>query len=77
MAISGKDKPLEELIDQLPPDRRAAVKDFAQFLLEREQGKEDRRLSLSWAGALRDLKDEVTSEQLEDEALDLWRGKGG
>lgn len=77
MGISGKDEPLEDLIDQLPPDRRAEVEDFARFLLEREKGTENRRLSLSWAGALRDLKDEVTSEQLEDEALDLWRGKRG
>ncbi len=66
-------KPLEDLIQELPPDARAQVRDFVEFLLARKGKKPAGRLRQDWAGALRDLRDQYTSIELQKRALD-WRG---
>ena len=65
-------KPLEELIQQLPPDLKQEVEDFAQFLVATKVQRKQENLRLSWAGALRDLRDQYTSLELQKKALDWW-----
>jgi len=63
---------IEEMAKKLPPDLRIQVLNFMEFLLER---KKKRRTTMrqDWAGALRDVKSEYTSLDLQKKALE-WRG---
>jgi hypothetical protein len=71
MSISTK--PLQELIAELPPDLHGEVRDFVEFLLAKRERKTGKTLTQSWAGALRDQREEHTSLELEREAS-KWRG---
>jgi hypothetical protein len=64
---------IEEIAKKLPPDLRIQVQNFMEFLIERK--KQNRRTTLrqDWAGALRDVKSEYTSLDLQKKALE-WRG---
>lgn len=64
---------LEELIKRLPPELEDEVAEFVAALLERRAGKVQRKLRQSWAGALREHRDQYTSLELERKALE-WRG---
>jgi hypothetical protein len=64
---------MEELIRQLPPDLQKEVEDFARFLLERQAQKRGRKLRQDWAGALREYREQFTSLELQQKALE-WRG---
>ena len=66
-------KPLEELVQDLPPDMRAEVRDFIQFLLTKQSRRVRRTLRQDWAGALRDYRQQYTSLELQRQALS-WRG---
>jgi len=66
-------KELKELIDQLPPEFQEEVRDFVEFLLERKVHRRGRKLRQDWAGALRDYRDQYTSLELQEKALE-WRG---
>lgn len=74
MAAAGDEESLEDLIGDLPPDLRAEVEDFVRFLRDRRLGGSDRRLTLTWAGGLREFRDEFTALELEEKALDWWGG---
>lgn len=67
-------KPLEELVKELPPDVQAEVRDFVEFLLEKQKRRNAQPLLQSWAGALSDYRDQYTSLELQKKALD-WRGE--
>lgn len=71
--MSTQSKPLEELVKELPPDAQAEVRDFVEFLLEKRRRKSARTLRQNWAGALSDYRDQYTSLELQQKALD-WRG---
>lgn len=74
MASAGPDD-LERLLEELPPDLREEVADFARTLLERRGGGGDEggdEIGFSWAGALRHLRDEYTSVELQENARGLW-----
>lgn len=64
---------IEKLVDQLPPDMQEEVRDFAQFLLKKKTQAKQKKLRLSWAGALREYRDQFTSLELQKKALD-WFG---
>lgn len=66
-------KPLEELVQELPPDLRAEVRDFIEFLLARHEPAKGRTLRQQWAGALRDYREQYTSLDLQRLASE-WRG---
>jgi hypothetical protein len=59
------EKPLEELIHELPPDLRQQVRDFVEFLLEKRRPESPTTLRQDWAGALEKYR--------EKKAL-AWRG---
>jgi hypothetical protein len=65
-------KSLGELMQVLPPDLKQEVQDFAEFLAERRKPPKQKFLRLSWAGALRDLRDQYTSLELQKKSLEWW-----
>jgi len=71
-------KALDEIVDQLPPEKQQEVFEFAQGLLDKkEKGKSQgkRYLTLTktnWRGVLREWRDEYTSVELQHKILDLW-----
>lgn len=71
--MSTATKPLFELVQELPPDVQAEVRDFVEFLLVKRARTPARKLRQDWAGALRDVRDQYTSLELQRNALD-WRG---
>lgn len=62
---------LEEKLAKLPPDLKQEAHDFIDFLLNKIQKKKG-KLSLNWAGCLKQYKDQFTSVQLQKKALE-WR----
>ena len=56
---------LEELVKELPPDRQEEVRDFVIFLLEKHKKRLRHRPTFSWAGALKDLRAQYTSRDLQ------------
>ena len=70
--MSAATKPLDELVQELPPDMQAEVRDFVEFLLNKHRRKSSKKLRQDWAGALRNVRDHYTSLELQQKALD-WR----
>jgi hypothetical protein len=66
-------KTLEELVRELSPDMRAEVRDFVESLLTKRERRSGRTLRQDWAGALREVRQQYTSLELQRQALD-WRG---
>lgn len=65
-------KSIEEKIRELPSELQREVEDFVDFLIERRVGKPKGHLKLDWRGALRDLRDQYTSVELQHESLKWW-----
>ena len=63
---------LEELVKELPPDLQQEVHDFARYLLETKVRRKRARMRLSWAGALKEFRDQYTSLELQKKALEWW-----
>lgn len=66
-------KPLEELVRELPPDMRAEIRDFVEFLITKRGRRAGNTLRQDWAGALREHRQQYTAHELQREAL-RWRG---
>lgn len=71
--MSVATKPLEELIQELPPILRAEVRDFVEFLLTKRDHS-GRRLRQDWAEALKTENSEFSSVDLQHRALE-WRAE--
>jgi len=65
-------KRIEDMINRLPPGLQREVKDFVQFLINRQERKRGTKLRQDWAGALRDFRNKYTSLELQKKALE-WR----
>jgi galactose-1-phosphate uridylyltransferase len=65
-------KDLEEIVKELPPDLKEEVKDFAESLLQKRKKPKQKHLRMSWAGALREYRDQYTSLELQKKALEWW-----
>ena len=65
-------KTLEELIKELPPDLQQEVYDFASFLLEKRARPKQKKLRMTWAGTLREFRNQFTSLELQKKALEWW-----
>ena len=63
---------LKDFVDQLPPDIQQEVRDFAEFLLEKRKRRPKSKPQFDWAGALKDLRDETTSVELQHKIAE-WR----
>jgi len=66
---------LKELVEQLPSDVQQEVRDFVEFLLEKRGKKPKGKPKFDWAGALKDLRDQYTSVQLQHQIAE-WRISG-
>ena len=64
-------KPINEMIDELPPERQAEVRDFVEFLLAKQRLRQRRKPQFDWAGALKEMRDEYTSVDLQHEITRL------
>jgi len=64
---------LEDLVKELPPDLQQEVQDFARYLLETKVRPKRSKMRLTWAGGLREFRDQFTSLELQKKALE-WRG---
>ncbi len=71
--MSAAPKSLIELVQELPPDVQAEVRDFVEFLLVKRARRPAKKLRQDWTGALSDVRNEYTSLELQSKALD-WRG---
>jgi hypothetical protein len=67
--ISGT---VEELMRELPPEAQAEVRDFAEFLRQKNARKGKGEAKFKWAGVARDLRDKYTSVQLQHR-ISEWR----
>jgi hypothetical protein len=67
-------KPLEELVKELPPDCKEEVRDFVEFLLEKRAKRPRNKPKFGWAGALKDLRDQYTSVELQHKITE-WRSE--
>jgi len=67
-----REQPLEALIAELPPDLQQEVRDFVEFLLEKRRRRGRKKLRLTWAGGLREYRDQFTSLELQKKALEWW-----
>jgi hypothetical protein len=63
---------IEELVGLLPIDAQQEVRDFAEFLLAKRVPQAHGALDLSWKGALRDLRSQYTSVDLQHKAAEWW-----
>ncbi len=63
---------LKELVEQLPPDLQQEARDFVEFLLNNKVHRKQDKLRLTWAGALREYRDQFTSLELQKKVLEWW-----
>ncbi len=63
---------LEELIKALPPEKHKEAQAFLESLLAEKDRKPKSPLKLDWRGALRHLRDEYTSVDLQHKAREWW-----
>ena len=63
---------IEQLIKELPPELQDEVCDFAEFLLETKVHLGQKKLRMTWAGGLREFRDQFTSLELQRKALEWW-----
>jgi hypothetical protein len=65
---------LQEMLRMLPPALQTEVRDFVAFLLEHRVRKQNAPMSFRWEGALKDLRGQYTSVQLQHQIADLRGG---
>ena len=63
---------IEEVMKQLPPYLQQEVLDFAQYLLDTKVRRKQKKLRMTWAGALREFRAQYTSLELQKKALEWW-----
>ena len=64
---------LEKRIHQLSPELQQNVEEYIETLLRNQKPKEKKGLKLDWRGALKDMRDEYTSVELQHKILE-WPG---
>ena len=65
-------KPIDEMVKQLAPGQQAEVRDFVEFLLTKQRSTPRRKPRFNWAGALKDMRGEYSSVDLQHE-ITRWR----
>jgi len=63
---------LKEMVEQLPPDLQEEARNFIEFLLQRYENRPQGKPRFDWSGALKDLRDQYTSVQLQHK-IGEWR----
>jgi len=65
-------KSLNDIVKKLPPESQDEVFSFAKRLLQKQLKSSKKRIDISWAGALKEYKDQYTSLDLQRKALEWW-----
>ncbi len=65
-------KNLKEKIDALTPDERKKVEHLVTKLLNENGDQNTGSLNQTWAGALKEFREQYTAEELQEKAMD-WR----
>jgi len=65
-------KTLEEKIRELPPTYQREVEDFVDFLIKKRAKILRKKPNFSWAGALKDMRDQHTSVELQHKTMEWW-----
>lgn len=74
--MTTAEKPLVELVQELPPELQARVRSYVTLLLAaQKEGVPGAPLRQSWAGILRDIDRYVSSVELQHRAAD-WMAVG-
>lgn len=63
---------IQQLIEELPPDLQQEVKDFVEFLSEKHLKRPKNDLQLKWRGALRDMRAQYNSVELQHKISEWW-----
>ena len=63
---------LEEMVKRLRSDLQEEVRDFVQYLINKKVNRQRGTPQFKWAGALRDLRSQYTSVELQHRAS-RWR----
>lgn len=70
--MDDMEKPLEQLVKELPPFMRTEVRDFVEFLISKHTRSPGKKLKQNWAGALSEYKHTYSSVELQQKAME-WR----
>ncbi|HLP46357.1 MAG TPA: DUF2281 domain-containing protein [Candidatus Deferrimicrobium sp.] len=62
---------LSESINNLPADLQRKVFDYIDEITKKRK-KKRKKLSLNWAGGLKEYKDQFTSLELQKKSLEWW-----
>lgn len=73
--IDTQTRTTEELVRELPTELQEEVRDFVVFLIEKKAKKKHGELKMDWAGALKDMREEYTSVELQHKASDWMAGE--
>lgn len=65
---------LQEMLKMLPPALQSEVRDFAAFLLEHRVKGQAVPMKFEWEGALKDMRGQYTSVQLQHQIAELRGG---
>lgn len=57
-------------MEKLPPNLQQEIGDFARFLVEKKRKPKRKKLRLTWAGDLREFRDQYSSLELQKKSLD-------
>jgi len=63
---------IADRIKELPPELQQEVEDFIEFLREKRLKRTRGKPNFGWAGALKDLRDQCTSVELQHK-ISEWR----
>ena len=67
-------KSINEMVNELTAGQQAEVRDFVEFLLAQQRSGTRRQPQFDWAGALKDMRDDYTSVDLQHESA-RWRSE--
>ena len=70
--MQNPSQPLEDMVRNLPLEIQEEVRDFIEFLLQKRVRKPQAKLGLEWRGALRELRSQHTSVELQHKAHEWW-----
>jgi hypothetical protein len=65
---------INEMVNELTPEQQGEVRDFVEYLLAKQPSSTRRKPQFDWAGALKDMRDDYTSVDLQHE-LTRWRSE--
>jgi len=63
---------VQKTFEQLPENFQMELINFTSSLIERQSKPKQKRLRLSWAGALKKYRGQYTSLELQKKALEWW-----